>query len=112
SIARNAFADVEQHRHAQRQAVEHDALHVLRDSVVGEREIAGSQPLHRLTSARHRYVELDDLDAALEDTCRLLLRDRIARLKGSRSARKDIARLKGSRSVRKDIARLKGSRSK
>ena len=77
AIARDARARIEQERDAQRQPIQRDALHLLRDAVIGDGEVARRQPRHGKAAARHRDVDLDDLDAAAEHR-----RRRLRRLRG------------------------------
>jgi len=65
-LARDAGAGVEEQRDAERQAIERHAVHVLRDAVVGEDEVARRESRHGHAAAHHGDVELNDLDAAAE----------------------------------------------
>jgi len=88
SLAEDARAGVEEQGDAQRDPVQGYAVDVLRNTIVGEHEVARRQPWDWQAAARHRHVELDDLDAAAERR-RRLLRDHCGRDRRDQRERAD-----------------------
>ena len=73
TASRDAFADVEDQLHAERQLIDCDTLHLLADALVGHDEVGRHQPPNRRAIAvDDRHVEAHDVDATREGWRRLL----------------------------------------